>query len=325
MGTKDTVSSQGSIHTLNMAGGEKFEIPGVRGRMERLTFPSGIVLFRLEYETLDDCFLQMQGAFEEPWVGSALHIQGRSELICPNGDCYSLNPETAMLMRIDQHGSRFRLYKGQIVRHIGAASTLSALRQRFGGNLPAILQEFEGPYGDSCHLRGQAPSSRLRQQASGLFSQQANGICRELKLEAIANLFLAEMIEGQEGLEGQRETPHTETLPLWEEQAYHDVLEQVRNHLDTPLSIPTLADQAGITENRLDQIFKLKHDQTCADFIRHERMTLAQRLLETGEHPVKVVADRVGYGHVSNFSRAYRARFGETPARNLRRASTSDA
>ena len=51
---------------------------------------------------------------------------------------------------------------------------------------------------------------------------------------------------------------------------------------------------------------------------------LAQRLLETGKHPVKVVADKVSYGHVSNFSRAYRARFGETPARTLRRASASD-
>ncbi|MBB10362.1 AraC family transcriptional regulator [Alcanivorax sp.] len=319
MRSKDTVSSQGSVHTLNMAGGETFEIPGVRGRMERLAFPSGIVLFRLEYEALDDCFLQMQGAFDEPWVGSALHIQGRSELICPNGDRYSFNPETAMLMRVDQHGSRFRLYKGQIVRHIGAASTLSSLRQRFGGSLPAILQEFESPYGDSCHLRAQPPSSRLRQLASGLFSQQANGVCRELKLEAIANLFLAEVIEGLEGL---GETPHNETLPLWEEQAYHDVLEQVRNHLDTPLSIPALADQAGITENRLDQVFKLKHDQTCAEFIRNERMTLAQRLLETGDHPVKVVADKVGYAHVSNFSRAYRSHFGETPARTLRRAAT---
>ena len=318
MGTKDTVSSQGSIHTLNMAGGETFDIPGVRGRMERLPFASGIVLFRLEYEALDDCFLQMQGSFDEPWVGSALHIQGRSDLICPNGERYTLNPETAMLMRIDQHGSRFRLYKGQIVRHIGAASTLSSLRERFGGNLPTMLQEFEGPYGDRCQLCAQAPSPRLRQLASGLFAQQANGVCRELKLEAIANLFLAEMIEGL------GETPHHETLPLWEEQAYHDVLEQVRNHLDTPLSIPSLADQAGITDSRLDQIFKLKHDQTCAEFIRHERMMLAQRLLETGEHPVKMVADKVGYGHVSNFSRAYRARFGETPARTLRRASASD-
>lgn len=316
MGKNIDTPPPASVHTLNMSGGQTFNIPGVRGRMERLEFPSGIVLYRLEYEALEDCFLDMQGGFSEAWVGSALHIQGQSELICPNGDHHTLNPDVAMLMRVDQHGSRFQLYKGQLVRHVGAASTLSALQQRFGGPLPAALQEFDLPYGDSCHIRTLTPSARLRQLASGLFSQHANGACRELKLEAIANLFLSELIEGME--EG---TATHNVLPLWEEQAYQDILSQVRHSLDGAVSIPSLADQVGLTESRLDLIFKLKNEQTCAEFIRNERMNLAQHLLKTGEHPVKVVASKVGYGHVSNFSRAYRARFGETPARTLRRAT----
>lgn len=316
MGTTDTISSHGSTHTLYMAGGETFDIPGVRGRMERLAFASGIVLYRLEYEALDDCFLEMQGAFDEPWIGSALHIQGQSELLAPNGERHTFDPNTAILMRIDQHGSRFQLFKGQLVRHVGAASTLKMLRERFGGTLPAAFKEFDLPYGDSVHLRTQTPSARLRQLASGLFSQHANGPCRNLKLEAIANLFLAELIEG---LEDASSTD--DALPMWEEQAYQELLNQVRSNLDCALSIPTLADRVDLTESRLDQIFKLKHDQTCAEFIRNERMALAQQLLESGEHPVKVVADKTGYAHVSNFSRAYRAHFGETPARTLRRAT----
>ena len=316
MGKTDDTQSPDTVHTLDMSGGQTFDIPGVRGRMERLQFPSGIVLYRLEYEALEDCFLDMQGGFDEPWVGSALHIQGQSELICPNGEHHTLNPDAAMLMRIDQHGSRFQLYKGQLVRHVGASSTLRILRERFGNSLPAALQEFDFPFGNSCHIRTLTPSARLRQLASGLFSQHANGSCRELKLEAIANLFLSELIEGME--EG---SASKSALPLWEEQAYQDILSQVRHSLDGAVSIPSLADRVGLTESRLDQIFKLKNEQTCAEFIRHERMNLAQKLLESGAHPVKVVADKVGYSHVSNFSRAYRARFGETPARTLRRAT----
>jgi len=316
----DTISSRNGTHTLYMAGGDTFDIPGVRGRMERLPFPSGIVLYRMEYEALEDCFLEMQGAFNEPWLGGGLHIQGQSELICPNGERHAFNPDRALLMRIDPHGSRFQLHKGQLIRHIGAASPLSALRQRFGGTLPHALQEFDLPYGDSCHLRPLTPNTRLRQLASGLFSHHANGICRGLKLEAIANLFLSELIEGLE-----ENTVIEEALPLWEEQAYQDLLCQVHESLDSPLSIPALASRAGLAENRMDQIFKLKHDQTCAEFIRNERMALAQQLLEAGKHPVKVVANKVGYSHVSNFSRAYRARFGEPPARTLRRATVGQA
>ncbi|MCG8392785.1 MAG: AraC family transcriptional regulator [Pseudomonadales bacterium] len=316
MGAKGTGSSQGSTHTIDMAGGQTFAVPGVRGRMERLPFASGIVLYRLEYEALEDCFLEMQGTFSEPWIGSGLHIQGQSELLCPDGQRHALNPDTAMVMRVDQHGSRFRLQKGQLVRHVGASTTLRALRSRFGDALPRCLEDFDTPYGDSICIKTLSPSARLRQLASGLFSQHANGTCRELKLEAIANLFLSELIEGLDD-----DTQADTRLPLWEEQAYQDLLRQIRATLDSALAIAALAEQAGLSESRLDQIFKLKHDQTCAEFIRHERMLLAQQLLATGEYPVKVVASKVGYGHVSNFSRAYRARFGETPARTLRRAT----
>ena len=266
---------------------------------------------------LEDCFLDMQGSSTEPWIESALHLQGQSELACPSGERHTLHPDAALLMRVDQQGSQFQLHKGQLVRHVGASSTLSTLRPRFGGNLPATLKAFDVPYGDSCHIRTMTPSARLRQLGSGLFSHHANGACRDLKLEAIANLFLSELIEGfEEGSDAD------DTLPPWEEQAYQDLLDQISGALDSTLSIPALADRVGLTESRLDQLFKQKHDQTCAEFIRNERMKLALRLLEDGSHPVKVVADKVGYGYVSNFSRAYRARFGETPARTLRRGAS---
>lgn len=53
--------------------------------------------------------LDMQGGFSEAWVGGALHIQGQSQLRCPTGDHHNLHPDTAMLMRVDQPGSRFQL------------------------------------------------------------------------------------------------------------------------------------------------------------------------------------------------------------------------
>lgn len=182
--------------------------------------------------------------------------------------------------------------------------------------MPDAVQEFDLPYGSTCHIRTLTPSTRLRQLASGLFSQHANGTCRDLKLEAIANLFLSELIEGLEDNPSQ-----DDALPVWQEQAYQEVFTQIRSSLDSAVSIPFLAENAGLSESRLDQLFRLKHDQSCAEFIRNERMNLAHRLLEGGRYPVKVVADKVGYGHTSNFSRAYRAHFGESPARTLRRAA----
>ncbi|WP_328515958.1 helix-turn-helix domain-containing protein [Marinobacterium weihaiense] len=44
----------------------------------------------------------------------------------------------------------------------------------------------------------------------------------------------------------------------------------------------------------------------------------ARELIEPEETPVKVVANAVGYSHVSNFSTAYRDYLGETPGQTLR-------
>ncbi|MEP1265519.1 MAG: hypothetical protein ABJL07_01775, partial [Marinobacter sp.] len=63
----------------------------------------------------------MQGSSTEPWFESALHLQGQSELACPNGERHTLHPDAALLMRVYQQGSQFQLHKGQLVRHVGAS------------------------------------------------------------------------------------------------------------------------------------------------------------------------------------------------------------
>ncbi|SDX61322.1 helix-turn-helix domain-containing protein [Marinobacter mobilis] len=304
-------------HKIDMAGGSLFEVPGVRGRMERLEFPSGLTLYRLEFEALEDCALQMQGRFDEPWIGSAFHIQGRSKMVLPNGQSHRLDPEVALLMRVDSSGTCFHLKAGELVRHIGAATTLKALSQRYGGTLPEDLGDFMSAYGSACHISAVSPSSRLRNLASLLFTPQTDGSCRNLMLEGYAGVFLAETIE--------RHCSEPEPRPvfaLWEEQALADLLQWIKRSLAQPLSVPALAEKAGLKDSRLDQLFRHTLDKSCAEFIRHERMDLAHTLLRDGNHPVKAVAARSGYNHVSNFSRAYKAHFGETPARTLRRAQT---
>lgn len=301
-----------------MDGGQAIDLPGIRGRMERLEFASGMVLYRMEYEALDDCHVQVQNSFREPWIGSAMHLQGHSELRHPNGNTFSLSSDSALLMRVDPSGSRFKLRKGQLIRHVGVASTLAPLLQRFGSELPEKLALFrDEKFGEVQIGQSFSPSQRLRQLAGNLFDHNARGTARMLKLEGVANLFLAEIIE----LFCDNNASEDRII-VWEKQALTDTTTHIENHLQGDLSIVCLANQAGMTENRLDQLFRQKFNLSCAEYVRNERMIAANRWLESGTVTVKEVSKKVGYSHVSNFSRAYRARFGETPARTLRRATT---
>lgn len=301
----------------HMNGGQAIDLPGIRGRMERLEFASGMVLYRMEYEALDDCHVQVQNSFSEPWIGSAMHLQGHSELRHPNGNTFSLTSDSALLMRVDPSGSRFRLFKGQLIRHVGVASTLAPLLQRFDGELPEKLSLFRDEnFGEVQIGQSFSPSNRLRQLAGNLFDHNARGTARMLKLEGIANLFLAEIIElfCDNNFNEDR-------IIVWEKQALTDITNHIENHLHDDLSITRLASQGGMTESRLDQLFRQKFHLSCAEYVRNERMTAANRWLEGGELSVKEVSEKIGYSHVSNFSRAYRARYGETPARTMRRST----
>lgn len=302
----------------DMDGGQAIDLPGIRGRMERLEFASGMVLYRMEYEALDDCHVQVQNSFSEPWIGSAMHLQGHSELRHPNGNTFILTNDSALLMRVDPSGSRFRLFKGQLIRHVGVASTIAPLLERFNGGLPEKLALFRDErFGDVQIGQSFSPSNRLRQLGGNLFDQNARGTARMLKLEGIANLFLAEIIE----LFCDNDF-NEDRIIVWEKQALTGITLHIEHHLDGDLSIARLANQAGMTESRLDQLFRQKFNLSCAEYVRNEKMTAANRWLESGEFSVKAVSEKIGYSHVSNFSRAYRARFGETPARTLRRATS---
>ncbi|GAA5127383.1 AraC family transcriptional regulator [Alloalcanivorax gelatiniphagus] len=310
-------TSKSTVHALEMGGGERFELPGVRGRMERLELASGLVLYRVDYRAGEDCTLQLdRPTFQQPWIGSIFHIQGRSGMELPDGSRHDVSPERALLVRTDISGTCFHLSSGEQVRHIGVACTLDVLRDHLDGELPATLTPFLGGFGEQVVVRALHPSGRMRQLAASLFAVHAQGLCRGMKMEGAALLFLSEI------LENYCDSPVTEELPAWEEQAFLEIRDAIVDNPGAPLSIPALADRAGLSESRLNQLFQHREKRSCAEFIRGERLDQAQRLLETGDAPVKVVAAQVGYGHVSNFSRAYRARFGEPPARTLRRALT---
>lgn len=303
--------------TADMGGGQSIDLPGIRGRMERLEFASGMVLYRMEYEALEDCSVQVQNSFKEPWLGSAMHLLGESQLSYPNGSTFSLTPDSALLMRVDPSGSCFQLQKGQLIRHVGVASTLQPLKKRFGDKLPDRLSLFsEEAFGEFQLGQSFSPSQRLRQLGSNLFDGHARGSARLLKLEGIANLFMAEIIELF-----CEENESEDHILVWEQQALADIIRHIGNHLHGALGIASLAEMASLTENRLDQLFRQKFQLSCAEYVRNERMTAAHRWLASGELSVSEVAEKVGYSHVSNFSRAYRTRFGETPARTLRRAT----
>jgi AraC-like DNA-binding protein len=82
----------------------------------------------------------------------------------------------------------------------------------------------------------------------------------------------------------------------------------------SPPTIGELARHIGLNEAKLMHDFKQLFGQTIFDFTQNLRMDQAKRLLETTERSITEIAFDVGYEYSSNFTTAFKRRFGITPS-----------
>ncbi|WP_051234284.1 helix-turn-helix transcriptional regulator [Halomonas halocynthiae] len=94
-------------------------------------------------------------------------------------------------------------------------------------------------------------------------------------------------------------------------------LERVRCQLHRapaePHSLAGLARQASMSPSSLRTKFQRYYGLSLFDYLRERRLQLAYQLLEQG-HSVQQAAYLSGYNHATNFSTAFRRRFGISPS-----------
>lgn len=81
-----------------------------------------------------------------------------------------------------------------------------------------------------------------------------------------------------------------------------------------PPRISDLAQQVGLSQRRLNEIFREEFDGSPLQCLLRWRLDMARQLLADGELTVKQVAHMAGYAHVSNFSLAFSRHFGHPPS-----------
>jgi AraC-like DNA-binding protein len=94
----------------------------------------------------------------------------------------------------------------------------------------------------------------------------------------------------------------------------HKTRELLEENYVNPPTIGELARHIGLNEAKLMHDFKQIFGQTIFDFTQNLRMDEAKRLLETTERSITEVAFDVGYEYSSNFTTAFKRRFGITPS-----------
>lgn len=79
------------------------------------------------------------------------------------------------------------------------------------------------------------------------------------------------------------------------------------------LSVPALADRAGMTERTFSRTFQKETATTPAAFVEIARVDRAKALLETSDWPLARVAERSGFNSLDALHRIFQKRVGATP------------
>lgn len=90
-------------------------------------------------------------------------------------------------------------------------------------------------------------------------------------------------------------------------------LARMEARIDTPEPASATAKAVGLSQRRLEALFRAALGTTPAAHGLDLRLQAARRMLTDTRHPVAEIALRTGFSSPATFSRAFRARFGRSP------------
>lgn len=97
------------------------------------------------------------------------------------------------------------------------------------------------------------------------------------------------------------------------ESAVYALVKIVESRLREPLSVPDLAEEAGLSQNYLARAFRDRYGMTVPNFLLRRRIELACYLLASSRATVKQIAHEVGLPDGQHFNKQFRRIVGMSP------------
>ncbi|MCK4206844.1 helix-turn-helix domain-containing protein [Brucella pituitosa] len=86
------------------------------------------------------------------------------------------------------------------------------------------------------------------------------------------------------------------------------------SHLNESLNVEDLAVRANMSRRSFTRHFKQKTGTTFVQWLLYQRLSVAQRLLETGSCSIDDIAERAGFGSTVSFRLQFSKTFSVSPA-----------
>ena len=205
---------------------------------------------------------------------------------------------------------------GEHERSVTLICEADFLRQRYEPlceQLPKILADYINGEGIRPLRENMLMRTDMVTAANSVLASDLDGVLRKAYIYAksieLLVLSIQTIIEAHAN-HGNRE----KGLKQRDIERIHKARELLEANFITPPTLNDLAREIGVNEAKLMHTFKQIFGQTIFDFTQNLRMDQAKELLEKTERSITEIAFDVGYDYSSNFTTAFKRRFGITPS-----------
>lgn len=295
----------------------EFRLENGLGRMTITNLPSGFRLYRTVLELREAVLIDMSSGITRPAIGTQMHMTGKTVQSLGPVREVDISAGRAALMRICEPPGVYVHPEAGVIRHVGVSCYVETLAERLPPQASRQLARFADPENTATFLESRSASPGLRrlcQQILGL--SEPDTVAGLFHIEALALQFFGQTLS----LFNLEQAGAAQALEDWEEDAVAMAARLLLEQIDSPVQADLLARKVHMTASRLEEAFRAINGQTLAEYQRIQRLKLAHEWLATENTAIKRISHRLGYAHVSNFTRAYKDFYGESPNRTRTRA-----
>ena len=94
----------------------------------------------------------------------------------------------------------------------------------------------------------------------------------------------------------------------------HQAKHYILKHIQENIYVEEIADEVHLNAQYLMRLFRKETGFSILEYITEERIKLAKQLLIQTDYPINRVADNVGYGNYSYFTKIFKKNVGQAPA-----------
>ena len=243
-------------------------------------------------------------------------IEGSTALGMERGEA-SLEHHTMGVLLQPDEGVKYEHYlAGERERSVTLICEQEFLHENFAADAQCLPVEIA----DFIHLKSLTPyhaqftmRADMVIAASNLLNNEFHGALRKSYCHAKGLELLVLSLQCMADHVAQEAEPG-KMIPTRDLTRMNKVRDRLEQDYVNPPTISELARETGINDAKLMHLFKQLYGETIFDFTQNLRMDAAKRLLETTEKSITEIAFDVGYEYSSNFTTAFKRRFGLTPS-----------